>query len=190
MKHHPFFAKFLEGGECLAYGARALNEGGLQSIPKLHFPGGALLGCSAGFLNVPKVRFSYRVRQHQLTLQIKGTHNAMKSGMLAAETAYAALHPHLASSSSAMESASAEQSESEAEVPEALDMSAYEQAVKDSYIWKELNEVRNLRPSFHNPLGMYGGIAYSGVDSLILKGRTPWTLRNKREDYQATKKAR
>jgi electron-transferring-flavoprotein dehydrogenase len=54
MKHHPFFAKILEGGECLAYGARALNEGGLQSIPKLHFPGGALIGCSAGFLNVPK----------------------------------------------------------------------------------------------------------------------------------------
>lgn len=55
MKHHPFFANLLEGGECLAYGARALNEGGLQSIPKLHFPGGALIGCSAGFLNVPKV---------------------------------------------------------------------------------------------------------------------------------------
>lgn len=56
MKHHPFFAKILEGGERLAYGARALNEGGFQSIPKLHFPGGALIGCSAGFLNVPKVR--------------------------------------------------------------------------------------------------------------------------------------
>jgi flavin-dependent dehydrogenase len=55
MKHHPFFAKLLEGGERIAYGARALNEGGLQSIPKLHFPGGVLLGCSAGFLNVPKV---------------------------------------------------------------------------------------------------------------------------------------
>ena len=55
MKHHPFFANILKDGECLAYGARALNEGGLQSIPKLHFPGGALIGCSAGFLNVPKV---------------------------------------------------------------------------------------------------------------------------------------
>ena len=55
MKHHPLFADLLEGGECIAYGARVLNEGGLQSIPKLHFPGGALLGCSAGFLNVPKV---------------------------------------------------------------------------------------------------------------------------------------
>lgn len=113
----------------------------------------------------------------------------MKSGMLAAETAYAALHPHLASSTNP-EAASAEQSESEAETPEVLDMSAYEQAVKDSYIYKELKEVRNLRPSFHNPLGMYGGIAYSGIDSLILKGRTPWTLRNKKEDYELTKKAR
>ena len=55
MKHHPFFANILKDGECIAYGARALNEGGLQSVPKLHFPGGALIGCSAGFLNVPKV---------------------------------------------------------------------------------------------------------------------------------------
>lgn len=62
MKHHPFFAKLLEGGERIAYGARALNEGGLQSIPKLHFPGGALLGCSAGFLNVPKVSHTTRVQ--------------------------------------------------------------------------------------------------------------------------------
>ena len=76
MKHHPVFAKVLEGGDCVAYGARALNEGGYQSIPKVHFSGGALLGCSAGFLNVPK---------------IKGTHNAMKSGMLAAEAAVDAL---------------------------------------------------------------------------------------------------
>lgn len=111
----------------------------------------------------------------------------MKSGILAAETAYAALHPHLASSSK-VESASVADAEAQSDSEEVLDMSAYEQAVKDSYIWKELNEVRNLRPSFHNPLGMYGGIAYSGVDSLILKGRTPWTLRNKVEDYQATKK--
>lgn len=124
-----------------------------------------------------------------LIVQIKGTHNAMKSGMLAAETAYAALHPNLASSSSTAEAAST-QTQSELETPETLDMSGYETAVKESYIWKELKEVRNLRPSFHNPLGLYGGIAYSGVDSLILKGRTPWTLRNKVEDYAATKKIR
>lgn len=174
MKHHPFFANILKDGECLAYGARALNEGGLQSIPKLHFPGGALIGCSAGFLNVPK---------------IKGTHNAMKSGMLAAETAYAALYPHLASAKSPEAEAAESADSAGGEATEGpLDMSAYEQAVKDSWIWKELKEVRNLRPSFHNPLGLWGGMAYSGVDSLILKGRVPWTFRNKVEDYQATKK--
>lgn len=156
MKHHPFFKDLLEGGECLAYGARVLNEGGLQSIPKLHFPGGALIGCSAGFLNVPK---------------IKGTHNAMKSGMLAAEAAIEAL----------------DQVE---ETGEPIDMSGYEQGFKDSWIYKELHEVRNLRPSFHNPLGLWGGMAYSGVDSLFLKGRVPWTFRNSWEDYQATKPAR
>ena len=67
MKHHPFFAKILEGGERIAYGARVLNEGGLQSIPKLHFPGGALIGCSAGFLNVPKVRPIYTDQCIRLT---------------------------------------------------------------------------------------------------------------------------
>lgn len=108
-------------------------------------------------------------------VQIKGTHNAMKSGMLAAEAAFKAI---------------TSTSESESESAEALDMSGYETAVKDSWIWKELKEVRNLRPSFHNPLGLYGGVAYSGLDSLILKGRTPWTFRNKTEDYAHTKKAR
>jgi electron-transferring-flavoprotein dehydrogenase len=112
-----------------------------------------------------------------LTDQIKGTHNAMKSGMLAAEAAFKAI-------------TSTAESESESVSEEALDMSGYETAVKDSWIWKELKEVRNLRPSFHNPLGLYGGVAYSGLDSLILKGRTPWTFRNKTEDYAHTKKAR
>ncbi len=69
-------------------------------------------------------------------------------------------------------------------------MSGYEKAYEKSWIYDELKEVRNLRPSFHNPLGLWGGMAYSGLDSLFLKGRTPWTLRNKMEDYQATKKAR
>jgi len=119
MKHHPYFSKLLSGDSArIAYGARTLNEGGLQSVPKLHFPGGALIGCSAGFVNIAK---------------IKGTHNAMKTGMLAAEAAFDALY-----------------------------------------------EVRNLRPSFNTPLGIFGGIAYSGIDTLLLKGRTPWTLRNSR----------
>jgi electron-transferring-flavoprotein dehydrogenase len=169
MKHHPYFANILKDGERLAYGARALNEGGLQSIPKLYFPGGALIGCSAGFLNVPKVSYDPHMPQNQAYEKIKGTHNAMKSGMLAAETAFKAIT---------------------SESTEAADMSGYETAVKDSWIWDELKQVRNLRPSFHNPLGLWGGVAYSGLDSMILKGRVPWTFRNKVEDYAHTKKAR
>ncbi|CAO1618990.1 unnamed protein product [Sympodiomycopsis kandeliae] len=156
MKHHPFFAQLLEGGECLAYGARTLNEGGYQSIPKLNFPGGALIGCSAGFLNVPK---------------IKGTHNAMKSGMVAAESAVEALGKRSEGSM------------------DPIDLVDYRKKLDETYVIKELKEVRNLRPSFHNPLGLYGGIMYSGLDSLILKGRTPWTLHHAGEDYQQTKKA-
>jgi len=151
MKHHPYFKTLLTGGERIAYGGRTLNEGGLQSIPKLFFPGGALIGCSAGFLNVPK---------------IKGTHNAMKSGMLAAETAFDVVQG------------------------EAKDMSAYEKKIKDSWVWKELNEVRNVRPSFNTSLGIWGGIGYSGLDTLFLKGRVPWTLRNTISDAAHTKRAR
>ncbi|KAA1474478.1 FAD/NAD-P-binding domain-containing protein [Dentipellis sp. KUC8613] len=146
MKHHPYFAELLSGdSERLAYGARTLNEGGLQSVPKLHFPGGALIGCSAGFVNVAK---------------IKGTHNAMKTGMLAAESAFDAI----------------EASPEESETP--VDMSAYETAFKNSWVYSDLYEVRNLRPSFNTSMGVLGGVLYSGVDSLILKGRTPWTFRN------------
>ena len=145
MKHHPYFAKLLSGDSArIAYGARTLNEGGLQSVPKLHFPGGALIGCSAGFVNIAK---------------IKGTHNAMKTGMLAAEAAFDAL--------SADNSAP-------------VDMGAYEKAFKESWVYSDLYEVRNLRPSFNTPLGIFGGIMYSGIDTLLLKGRTPWTFRNSR----------
>lgn len=161
MKHHPEIAKVLEGGECIAYGARALNEGGYQSIPKLHFPGGALIGCSAGFLNVPK---------------IKGTHNAMKSGMIAAEEAYKAITGEAAG-------------EAEAESAEPIDLVSYEEEMGKSWVMEELKEVRNLRPSFHNPLGLWGGMAYSGLDSMILKGRVPWTFHHPKEDYAATKPA-
>lgn len=157
MKHHPHFAKVLEGGECLAYGARALNEGGYQSIPKLHFPGGALIGCSAGFLNVPK---------------IKGTHNAMKSGMVAAETAVEAL---------------SKRSEDDLYAP--IDLEEYKTNMDKSWVIPELYEVRNIRPSFHNPLGFWGGLMYSGLDSLILKGRTPWTFHHEKEDHEFTKPA-
>ena len=106
----------------------------------------------------------------------------MKSGMLAAETAYAALHPSTAESTTAETSAESSTS--------GIDMAPYETALKESWVWKELKEVRNLRPSFHNPLGLWGGMAYSGIDSLFLKGRVPWTFHHPGEDYAATKPAR
>ncbi|KNC97740.1 uncharacterized protein SPPG_06742 [Spizellomyces punctatus DAOM BR117] len=150
-KQHPAIRKYLEGGKIISYGARAINEGGYQSIPKLVFPGGALIGCTAGFLNVPK---------------IKGTHTAMKSGMLAADAAYDALS-------------------AETEGPITLD--AYESNIKNSWVYKELWEVRNVRPAFHNPLGLFGGIAYAGLDTLLLKGRVPWTFKHPEPDYATLK---
>ena len=142
-KTHPAIRKYFEGGRRISYGARALNEGGFQSIPKLTFPGGAVCGCSAGFLNVPK---------------IKGTHTAMKSGMLAAEAIYETL-------------ADAAGDESAGKGREAT---AYAEKVRNSWIWDELYRVRNIRPSFR--LGLWGGIAYSAVDTYLLRGKAPWTL--------------
>jgi electron-transferring-flavoprotein dehydrogenase len=152
MKHHPYFRDLLSGDSTrIAYGARTLNEGGFQSIPRLNFPGGALIGCAAGFVNVPK---------------IKGTHNAMKTGMLAAEAAFDVV-------------SSTPEGEEVAEDAPPADMSAYTQAFEKSWVYDELKEVRNLRPSFTTRLGLWGGIAYSGIDSLILKGRVPWTFHNR-----------
>uniref|UniRef100_A0A1A8VHW4 Electron transfer flavoprotein-ubiquinone oxidoreductase n=1 Tax=Nothobranchius furzeri TaxID=105023 RepID=A0A1A8VHW4_NOTFU len=145
-KHHPFVESTLEGGKRIAYGARALNEGGFQSIPKLTFPGGLLIGCSPGFMNVPK---------------IKGTHTAMKSGILAAE----ALFPKVTAENLDSETAGLH-------VPE------YSDNLKTSSVWKELRSVRNIRPSFHNPLGLYGGMVYTGIFYWILRGKEPWTLKH------------
>ena len=153
MKHHPLYKPVLEGGKCISYGARALNEGGFQSIPKVAFPGGALIGDTAGFLNVPK---------------IKGTHTAMKSGMLAAEATWMALAKTDTGT---------------------VFLYDYEDALRNSSIWKELKEVRNMRPSFHNPLKLYGGIMYSGLEAYVFKGKVPWTLKHKTTDYAATKTA-
>ena len=154
MKQHPMYKKVLEGGTCIMYAARALNEGGFQCIPKCSFPGGALIGDSAGFVNVPK---------------IKGTHTCMKSGMLAAESTFAAL---------------------QGDDKGTVFLYGYEDALRKSWIWKELYEVRNIRPSFHNPLGLLGGILYSGLEAFILRGRVPWTLSHGgHTDAQATKTA-
>ncbi|CAG8442343.1 17155_t:CDS:2 [Acaulospora morrowiae] len=154
-KLHPFIKKHLIGGKRIAYAARAINEGGYQSIPKLTFPGGALIGCTAGFLNVPK---------------IKGTHTAMKSGMIAAETAYDAVTSENASTGP-------------------INLTAYEDSIEKSWVYEELREVRNIRPSFNSPLGMWGFVCYSGLDMLFLKGRTPWTFKH-HEDYACLKPAK
>ncbi|CAG8492490.1 13432_t:CDS:2 [Ambispora gerdemannii] len=154
-KHHPSIKKFFEGAKCISYGARAIVEGGYQSIPKLVFPGGALIGDTAGFLNVPK---------------IKGTHTAMKSGILAGEAAYNAI-------------ISSEQSSTNP-----ITLTSYEKSFQESWLWKELYTIRNIRPSFNGSLGMWGGIAYTGVESLFLKGRVPWTFKH-HADYAALKPA-
>ncbi|MDD2989667.1 MAG: electron transfer flavoprotein-ubiquinone oxidoreductase [Zoogloea sp.] len=149
-KTHPEIRKFFEGGRRISYGARALNEGGYQSVPKLSFPGGLLIGDTAGFLNVPKV---------------KGTHMAMKSGIEAAE----ALFAHLT-----------------AEGQTGHECLGYPERLKQSWLWDELHQVRNIRPSFR--WGLWGGIAYSAIDTYLLKGKAPWTLRH-HADHTQLKKA-
>jgi electron-transferring-flavoprotein dehydrogenase len=154
-KQHPDIRPLFEGGRRICYGARAINEGGLQSIPKLVFPGGALIGCTAGFVNVPR---------------IKGSHNAMKTGMLGAEAAFARL---------------AEGSEGGDE------LTAYPQALRESWVWEDLRKVRNVKPSLHLGLllgTLLGGI-YMWLESLGLGFLTPWTLHHKKADYQSLRKA-
>jgi electron-transferring-flavoprotein dehydrogenase len=144
-KLHPQFRPLFEGGRRIGYGARALVEGGFQAIPKLVFPGGALIGDCAGFLNVPK---------------IKGTHTAMKSAMVAAECAFEAL------------AAGADRPVLE----------SYPERLRQSWLWDELYRARNIRPAFR--FGLWGGLVYSGIDTYLLRGRAPWTLRH-HEDHKA-----
>ena len=144
-KTHPAIRPIFEGGRRIAYGARALNEGGFQAIPKLAFPGGLVIGCAAGFLNVPK---------------IKGSHTAMKSGMLAAETVFKQLQGDAAAD--------------------------YRAALEASWIWDELYRVRNIRPGFR--WGLLPGLAYAAVDTYVLRGRAPWTFHHT-PDHLHLKKA-
>ncbi|MEE8122602.1 MAG: electron transfer flavoprotein-ubiquinone oxidoreductase [Alphaproteobacteria bacterium] len=155
-KTHPAIRPVFEGGRRIAYGARALNEGGYQSVPKLTFPGGALVGCGAGFINVPK---------------IKGIHNAMKSGMVAAEAVFAAIGEGTAAGG--------------AEAP-AMEARAYPEKLKGSWVSSELYGVRNIRPGFR--WGLWAGLAHAALDSYLLRGRAPWTLHHK-PDHEALKKA-
>jgi electron-transferring-flavoprotein dehydrogenase len=151
-KTHPEIAKILKGGKRVSYGARAISDGGFQSLPKLTFPGGALIGCAAGFLNVPR---------------IKGSHTAMKSGMMAAEAAAAAL-------------GAGRQSD---------ELSAYTQAYQDSWVYKELRMVRNFGPT----ISKFGGVFGTPLTGIMLwleylGIRLPFTMKHHRDNEAIKRK--
>ncbi len=154
-KTHPDVSRYLLGGERLSYGARAITEGGLQSVPKLTFPGGALIGCSAGFVNVPR---------------IKGSHNAMKTGMLAAEAAFAAIGEGRAQD----------------------ELAGYEEAYKASWVAQELRLVRNVKPLW-SKYGTTLGIMLGGLDmwtTSLLGGTSIFgTLKHGKTDAASTEPA-
>jgi electron-transferring-flavoprotein dehydrogenase len=153
-KTHPMIRPYLEGGKRLAYGARAITEGGFQSVPELVFPGGALIGCSAGFVNVPR---------------IKGSHNAMKTGMMAAEAAFAAVGAGRAH--------------------DRLD--DYTAAYKESHVYKDLKRVRNVKPLWSR-LGTYVGVPVGALDmwTNTLGFSLFGTLKHKKTDAASTKPAK
>jgi electron-transferring-flavoprotein dehydrogenase len=152
-KHHPLISQVLEGGRRVAYGARAITEGGFQSVPKLTFPGGALIGCSAGFVNVPR---------------IKGSHNAMKTGMMAAEAAYAALNEGRAGD----------------------EITAYQTAYESSWVYQDLKKVKNVKPMW-SKLGLVGGVVLGAVDMWLntLLGFGFGTWKHGKADYATLKPA-
>ena len=149
-KTHPAIRGFFEGGKRISYGARAITAGGLQSLPKTVFPGGALIGCDAGFLNVSR---------------IKGSHGAIKTGMLAADAAFAALgedrrHDELVS---------------------------YPAAFEQSWLHEELHVARNFKPWMSK--GLYFGTLMTGIDQILFKGKAPWTLHHKHADHECLRPA-
>jgi electron-transferring-flavoprotein dehydrogenase len=149
-KTHPEIRKFFEGGKRISYGARAITAGGLQSLPKLVFPGGALIGCDAGFLNASR---------------IKGSHAAMKTGMLAAEAAFAAL-------------GAGRQSD---------ELSAYPESFASSWLHEELHVARNFKPWMSK--GLYFGTLMVGIDQVLFRGKAPWTLHHTHADHECLKLA-
>ncbi len=144
-KTHPAIRGFLEGGRRISYGARAIAAGGLQSLPRLVFPGGALVGDDAGFLNASR---------------IKGTHAAIKSGMLAAEAAHAAL----------------------AAGREGDELAAYPEAFRASWLHEELHRARNFKPWMAR--GLYTGTVMVGIDQVVFRGKAPWTLTHRHADHE------
>ena len=141
-KTHPQIKKIIEGGKRISYGARALIEGGIQSLPKMFMPGALLVGCDAGTLNTPK---------------IKGSHTAMKSGIVAAET----IVEH---------------------IKEKKQLSIYEEKFKNSWAYKELYLARNVKPSFN--WGLIIGILFTGIDQILFRGKLPFTLKHKHADHE------
>ena len=148
-KTHPAIKKYLQGAERTSYGARALIKGGLQSLPKMEFPGGLLIGDNAGTLNFSK---------------IKGSHTAMKSGLIAGEHAYQNLNNEISTGVS------------------------YDEKIKDSWLFKELYKSRNFGPIFHK-FGALIGAAFNVIDQFIFRGNMPFTLNHPTPDYACLKKA-
>jgi len=149
-KTHPAIRGFFEGGKRLSYGARAITAGGLQSLPKLTFPGGALLGCDAGFLNASR---------------IKGSHAAMKSGMLAADAAFDAVAAGRAQD----------------------ELKAYTTAFETSWLHEELHVARNFKPAMSK--GLYVGTLLVGIDQVLFRGKAPWTLHHQHADHECLRPA-
>jgi len=149
-KTHPEIRGFFEGGKRISYGARAITAGGLQSLPKLVFPGGALIGCDAGFLNMSR---------------IKGSHAAIKSGMLAAEAVFEAL--------------GAQRQHDE--------LAAYPVAFEKSWLHEELHVARNVKPWLNK--GLYLGSLMTGIDQIVFRGKAPWTLHHSHADHEYLKPA-
>ena len=147
-KTHPAIKKILTNGKRIAYGARALIEGGLQSLPKMYLPGALLVGCDAGTLNMPK---------------IKGSNTAMKSGIIAGEI----IVDHLNNSNP---------------------LSDYEKKFNNSWLYKELYEARNVKPSFN--WGLVPAIIFTGIDQIIFRGRLPFTLKHKHADHESLQLAK
>jgi|TARA_B110000263_G_C15308596_1_gene511815 electron-transferring-flavoprotein dehydrogenase len=146
-KTHKAIKKNIEGGKRIAYGARALIEGGIQSLPKMFMPGALLIGCDAGTLNMPK---------------IKGSHTAMKSGIIAAETIFE-------------------------NIKNKINLSIYETKFKQSWAYRELYAARNVKPSFS--WGLILGILFTGIDQILFRGKAPFTLKHKHADHETLKPA-
>lgn len=151
-KTHPNIKKFLEGGKRISYGARAINKGGVQAIPKLTFPGGLLSGCDAGFMNMPK---------------IKGSHNAMKTGMLAGEAVFEAIAAGKTGGD---------------------ELTDYTSKVEGSWVYDELENARNVAPALHK-FGYLFGFAYTFVDQMIFRGKMPFTMKDQKPDHETLKLA-